>query len=385
MDTYDLKPESPSEYRGPFKPIKTNAADIEVCELFPEHAKVADRFSLIRSVSHGNFGHQDGAQAFLTGRAIAGVKDKPDNPDFIAVTSRIREEKPGILPHSIGFPSVEYSGPGFLGPSYAPFVVGGEPESPSFRVPNLTAEDTFRPRVQRRERLRSSVDGMRRDLCEAPSAAPTDRFFQRAIDMVTNPEAAKAFDLSREPDRLREQYGRNRWGQSLLLARRLVESGVSVVTAALYHVANGPSGNWDDHAVNWHIFDSMKQRAPYYDQGLAALIRDVYDRGLDKKVMVIATGEFGRTPKIEDFNGRPGRDHYAYAMSILVSGGGLRMGQVVGSTNSLGEHPDERPYQPANFLATVYRHLGIDPNREFIDHSGRPLRILDTNEPIREL
>lgn len=386
LDTYDLKPEAPAEYRGPFKPIKTNVPGIEISELFPMQAKVADRFALIRSVSHGNFGHQDGAQAFMTGRPIVGVKDKPDNPDWVAITARLREEGPGSLPPSIGLPPVEYSGPGFLGPSYAPFVVQGDPERAVFSVRDLPSGAAgYADRLARRQRIRTSVDDLRRDLCDSAEAQSHDRFYQKAIEMTTRGEAARAFDLGREPDPVRDRYGRNRWGQSLLVARRLVEAGVSVVTTALYSVDKSPSGNWDDHAVNWHIFDAMKQRAPFYDQALSALIEDVYQRGLDKKVLIIATGEFGRTPKIEYNSGRPGRDHYAYAMSILVSGGGMRMGQVIGSTNSLGEHPDERPLKPAQFIETIYRHLGIDSSREFIDHSGRPLRILDPVEPITEL
>ncbi len=385
IDTYDLKPGAPAEYRGPFRPIRTNVPGMEISELFPLQAKIADRFALIRSVGHTNFGHEDGAQAFMTGRAIQGVKSKPDNPDWIAVTARLREGRAGVLPPTIGFPPVEFSGPGFLGPSYAPFTVTGDPGAPDFKVPNLQLEQEARPRLQRRERLRSGVDAMRRDLRESTAGAATDRFYQKAVDLVTSSEAARAFDLSSEPDRLRDRYGRNRWGQSCLLARRLVEAGVSVVTAALYAVDKSPSGNWDDHAVNWNIFDAMRQRAPFYDQALTALIEDVYQRGLDKKVLIIATGEFGRGPKIEYSNGRPGRDHYAHAMSILVSGGGMRMGQVIGSTDSLAEHPDERPLTPANFLETVYRHLGIDTSLQFTDNSGRPLRILDPAEPITEL
>lgn len=386
IDTYDLKPEAPAEYRGPFKPIKTNVPGIEISELFPLQAKIADRFSLIRSVSHGNFGHQDGAQAFLTGRAIAGVKDKPDNPDWIAITARLREERSGSLPPSVGLPPVEYSGPGFLGPSYAPFVVQGDPEKAVFAVHDLpNTDEKYSRRLQLRERLRNSVDGMRRDLCASAEAQSHDRFYQKAIDMTTNGAAARAFDLNREPDKLRDRYGRNRWGQSCLVARRLVEAGVSVVTAALYSVDKAPSGNWDDHAVNWHIFEAMQQRAPYYDQALSALIEDIYQRGMDQKVLIIATGEFGRTPKIEQVNGRPGRDHYAYAMSILVSGGGWKMGQVIGSTNSLGEHPDDRPLSPANFIETVYRHLGINSAQQLIDHSGRPIPLLDPVDPIHEL
>jgi uncharacterized protein DUF1501 len=386
LDTYDLKPEAPVEYRGPFKPIKTNIPGIEISELFPLQAKIADRFALIRSVAHRHFDHQDGAQMFLTGRPPLGIKPKPDYPDFVAYTARLREQQSRSLPPSIGLPPVEFSGPGFLGPSYAPFRVQGDPDRANFVVPDLTVGNAAAgARLRRRERLRASVDEMRRDLLESAGVEATDRFYQKAVDMVTGEEAARAFDLTREPDRLRDRYGRNRWGQSLLLARRLVEAGVSVATAALYSVENAVGHNWDDHAVNWHIFDAMKQRAPYYDQALSALIEDVYQRGLDKKVLIIATGEFGRTPKIEQVNGRPGRDHYAYAMSILVSGGGMKMGQVVGSTNSLGEHPDERPLTPGNFLETVYRHLGIDTSQEFLDHTGRPLRILDPAEPITEL
>jgi len=385
LDTYDMKPDAPVEYRGPFNPIKTNVPGIEISELFPLQAKIADRFALVRSVAHRHFDHQDGAQMFLTGRPPAGIKPKPDYPDFVAFTARMREAQSRVLPASVGLPPVEFSGPGYLGPCYAPFVVQGDPEQANFSVRDVSIDPASRSRLLRRERLRTGVDEMRRDLIESPVVAATDRFYQKAVDMVTNEAAARAFDLSREAEGVRDRYGRNRWGQSLLLARRLVEAGVSVVTVALYSAGNTPAHNWDDHAVNWHIFDAMKQRAPYYDQALSALIADVYQRGLDKKTLIVATGEFGRTPKIEQVNGRPGRDHYAYAMSILMSGGGMKMGQVVGSTNSLGEHPDDRPLTPANFLATLYGHLGIDPAHEFLDHSGRPLRILDPAEPITEL
>lgn len=386
VDTYDMKPDAPSEYRGPFNPIKTNVPGIEISELFPLQAKIADKFALVRSVAHRHFDHQDGAQMFLTGRPPATIKPKPDFPDFVSVASRMREEASRRLPASIGLPPVEFSGPGFLGPSYAPFVVHGDPEAARFSVPDLgSPEAAYQARLLRRERLRGSVDAMRRDLLESPGVEAADRFYQRAVDMVTSPEAARAFNLSHEPEGLRDRYGRNRWGQSLLLARRLAEAGVSVVTVALYGIGGGKSHNWDDHAVNWHIFDEMKNRAPYYDQALTALIEDLYQRGLDRKVLVIATGEFGRTPKIEYNNGRPGRDHYAYAMSILMAGGGMRMGQVVGSTDALGAHPDERPLSVPNFLETVYRHLGIDTARELTDHTGRPLRILEPAEPISEL
>lgn len=386
LDTYDLKPDAPSEFRGPFNPIKTNVPGIEVADLFPLHAKVADRFALVRSVTHQKFDHQDGAQMFLTGRPPAVIKPKPDVPDFIAVTARMREGHSRTLPASIGMPPVEFSGPGFLGASYAPFTVQGNPDAAQFVVPDLGSPDpAYQARIRRRQHLRGSVDEMRRDLLESRLVEATDGFYRKAVDIATSPDAARAFDLSREPDKLRDRYGRHRWGQSMLLARRLVEAGVSVATVALYGIGDSPAHNWDDHAVNWHIFDAMKHRAPYYDQALTALIEDLYQRGLDKKVLVIATGEFGRTPRIEYTNGRPGRDHYAPAMSILLSGGGMKMGQVIGSTNARGEHPDERPLSPGNFLETVYQHLGIDTAHEFIDSTGRPLRILDPYEPITEL
>ncbi|MBM3460258.1 MAG: DUF1501 domain-containing protein, partial [Armatimonadetes bacterium] len=209
--------------------------------------------------------------------------------------------------------------------------------------------------------------------------------YRSAVDLLTSSRAREAFDLSREKPALRDRYGRSRWGQSMLLARRLVEAGVSAVTCTLLQVEGGVAGSWDDHAVNWDCFQASRERSPVFDQGVAALIEDIYDRGLDRKVLVIVTGEFGRTPKISYAEGRPGRDHWPSAMSILVAGGGLRMGQVVGATDVRGEYVTDRVLSPNDLLATVYRHMGVDPARELTDHTGRPVRILDRTEPIPEL
>jgi uncharacterized protein (DUF1501 family) len=206
-----------------------------------------------------------------------------------------------------------------------------------------------------------------------------------AIDMVTSKKAREAFDLTLEKPSTRDRFGRTQWGQSMLLALRLIEAGVSVVETSLFQVEGGKAGSWDDHAVNWSFIEETKKRSPVFDQGVAALIQELYDRGLDKKCMVLVMGEFGRTPKISYVNGVPGRDHWPSAMSILVAGGGMRMGQVIGATDPKGEAPSERPLDHLNFLSTLYHHLGIPGSTEVVDRSGRPLRLLERDEPISEL
>ena len=228
--------------------------------------------------------------------------------------------------------------------------------------------------------------------------AAMDEYSRKAVQLMTSEKARTAFDLSREPDALRDRYGRHPWGQRALLARRLVEAGSSWVTMVLENPT--PPGatmpiyscyNWDSHAVNCHLFEDAKYRLPIYDQAVTALVEDLHDRGLDKKVLLVVTGEFGRTPRISYSEGtqtkvkQPGRDHWPNAMSMLVAGGGMRTGQVVGATDARGEHPKERPLTPNDLWATVFRHLGIDVETTFPDHSGRPMAILPYGEPIREL
>lgn len=387
LETYDPKPDAPAEFRGPFGAIPTNITGIRYSELLPLQAKVADRCALIRSVHHRGPCHDSGLQTLFSGHEqLVNRFGNPEHPDCFAVASRFRYHEGDVLPPYVGAPQLPYTGPAYLGPSCSPFVVSGDPNSPTFEVPNLAlASPGARDRLDRRVRLLSHVDDVRRDLERAPHAAARARQYQSAVDLLTSNQAREAFEIQREPETIRERYGRNRWGQQLLLTRRLVEAGVSIVTTSLYGIEKGVASNWDDHAVNWDCFKAMQERAPLFDRAVAALIQDLYERGLDKRVLLIVTGEFGRTPRISTASGRPGRDHWPYAMSILLSGGGMRMGQVIGSTDARGEYPDERPLHPNDFVATIYHHLGIDPNWEVMDHSGRPLRLLDRNEPIAEL
>ena len=251
---------------------------------------------------------------------------------------------------------------------------------------NIKLAADARSRLDRRLRLMGGLDAVRRDLDLSQEVTARDQHYQAAVDLLTSGRARAAFDISREDEKTRDRYGRTRWGQSMLLSRRLVEAGAGAVVVSLFGVENGLIGSWDDHAVNADCFKAMEQRAPIFDQGVAALISDIYDRGLDQKVLVIVTGEFGRTPKVNDAGaGRPGRDHWPHAMSILVAGGGIRTGQVIGATDARGEFVEDRHLEPNDLTASLYHHLGVDPTQEVVDHSGRPFRIPDRSEPIAEL
>ena len=405
METYDMKPDAPSEYRGEFKPIKTNVTGIEVTELFPLHARCADRYSLIRSIAHDFSDHGGGHKRLLTGRLpktpVGTVNDAPACPSIVA---KMREGRAQGLPHNILMPDqgrhgvdVFAYGSAYLGPAYTPFVVPGDPSTPQFTVPNLSLPPEMAARLEDRRRLLAGVDRIRRDIDRSGSMAALDQFAEKACGLLTSEAARNAFDLTREDAATRDRYGHHSWGQRTLMARRLVEAGASFVSVVLENPVPGkplPFGttyNWDCHAVNCHVFTDTRFRAPFYDQTVTALVEDIHARGLDKRVLVVATGEFGHTPRINYQVGtqtgvkQPGRDHWPAAMSVLVSGGGLRMGQVVGSTNAKGECPKERPLTPNDLWATIYRHLGIDTAHAFIDHSGRPMPILPFGEPIREL
>jgi uncharacterized protein (DUF1501 family) len=276
----------------------------------------------------------------------------------------------------------------------------GDPNLPAFSVPNIGLADTGEvTRLGRRSQLRRNLDTLERAFDQRRELEALDEFETQAMTLLTNPSTREAFDLSREDPRTRDRYGRNSWGQQLLLSRRLVEAGVEVMTTSLSGALCGRVHNWDDHAVNHHVFDAMRFRAAAYDQAVAALIEDIYERGLDKRVLVVVTGEFGRTPRIEHSPStgagdasapagtmQPGRDHWPRAFSNLWAGGGIQTGRYIGATDKRGEDVVERRCGPGDFLATIYHHLGIDSAGTLIrDFNGRPTPIVDHGKPIPEL
>ena len=405
METYDMKPDAPREYRGEFSPTPTQVPGLDVCELLPRHCELADRFSVIRSVAHQVPDHPGAAGRFLTGRTPRNISASvSDHPTFDAIVGSMREEtsRSGIPQFVSNRARLKGGGQAYLGPTAGPFVVdlltpkmaqlpiGPDFDrlDPEFSVENLAVNEQVADRLDDRRALLNAFDRLRRDVDSNRLIEASDRFQQRAVQVLSSSATRDAFDLAREPAAVRDRYGRNTMGHSALLARRLVEAGCSMVTLDWGRISR-KFPTWDDHGDAQHIFNAMKSRLPVYDQALTALIEDIFQRGLDKRVLVIATGEFGRTPKVNMGRAKtpmwPGRDHWPGAMSILVSGGGWKMGQVIGQTNNKGEYPAERILDPNDFIATVYRFLGIDPGAMMVDHRGRPLPLLPSGEPIREL
>jgi Protein of unknown function (DUF1501) len=402
LEMYDMKPDAPAEYRGEFRPVKTNIPGIDVSEHLPLHGKCADKYAIVRSIHHTFSDHGGGHKRFLTGRdPMSPVGFVNDHPMVGSIIAKCRDGRNVGLPNYVagvddGRQQVDtFSfGAAYLGQATTPFTVSGDPADPKFSVRNLSIPVELADKLHERRALLKKIDTARRELDASGAMGAMDGFTRQAVELVTSPKARDAFDLTKEPRHLRERYGLHRYGQRCLLARRLVEAGCSFVTMVLENPA--PPGeslpkdviyNWDSHAVNGHIFTDARYRFPHYDRAVTALIEDVYARGLDRRIMVIVTGEFGRTPKLEyhSGDGRPGRDHWPQAMSLIVAGGGMNVGQVVGSSDSKGAHPKDRPLSPNDLWATMYKHLGIDSEGTFPDHTGRPMPILPHGEPIREL
>ena len=386
LETYDMKPNAPTDIRGPFSPIPTNVPGLDVCELLPRHAQIADKYTIIRSVSHDQANHFEGHARFLSGYGQMKTGTSESHYPMVGpVVNRVLENKHRGLPAAVAINGVCVNGP-----DYSPGIAQGYWSS-QYRLPicNFSLQDAslrINPsHLGDRVRLQESFDSLRRGLDQGGSMDALDAFNRRAIDILTTGKAQKAFDISQEDPKLRDKYGDDYFGREVLLARRLVESGVSFVSIRV--PGSGPNSkahDWDDHAVNWDMPTAMVARTPRYDHVVTTLIEDLFARGLDKKVLLIVTGEFGRTPRLEFKEGRIGRDHYPGAMSILVSGGGMPMGQVLGQTNRFGEHPVDLQHDPHDILATIYKHLGIDHTQEFLDPQGRPIP-LTRGTPIREL
>ncbi|MBL8793126.1 MAG: DUF1501 domain-containing protein [Planctomycetia bacterium] len=382
IDMYDMKPDAPAEYRGEFKPIDTNVPGINVCELMPMQARIADKLAIVRTVQMRTGLHNDLEP--LSGHLYADpesplppIASGPPRPSFGSVVSYVRgrgQELPAYV-SLLGNRPAAGETPAFLGAAHRAFV----PRGPD--LANLSLAKGFSAdRLADRRQLLGELDTLRRDLDTRGEAAGMDAFTAQALDLITSPRTREAFDVSKESVKTRERYGATAGGQRLpggagqfLRARRLVEAGVSVVTV-------GHGGvQWDTHSRN---FTTLRELLPPLDASLHALVTDLHERGLDKDVAVLMWGEFGRTPRI---NANAGRDHHGAVSFALFAGGGLRMGQTVGATDARAERPRTRPFSAQNVFATLYHVLGIDPAQTVPDHNGRPVHLLDEREPIAEL
>lgn len=393
LETYDPKPDAPSEYRGPFGAISTSVPGLQLSELLPRHAAMADKYTILRSMVHSGFCHGIGQQQMFTGQDVRQFNPKSQYPEFLTITNYVRGFGERSLPNYVGVHPIPYLGAAYLGSAYDAFAVYGDPSAPQFSVPNLGKTDRGQlARLGDRLELRQQMDRLRRDIDRLSNMQAIDTYEQLAWNLVTSDDTEKAFKLDLEDEATRDRYGRNMWGQQCLLARRLVEFGVDLVSVTLQGTICGRTQSWDDHAVNHHCFDAMKSRAPIFDQAVTALIQDVYDRGLDQRVLVVVTGEFGRTPRIsydkDSASGvmQPGRDHWPNATSMLFAGGGITTGQLIGATDRRGEQVIDRRIGPHDFLATMYRHLGVETTGlEFQDFSGRPIPVLNGGTAVPEL
>jgi len=361
MDMYDLKPQAPMEYRGEFKPIATNVSGVQICEHMPLQAKMWDKLAVVRSLVSVDE-HSD--SLVMTGYS-ENTNRTAHHPSFGSVVSKLRDHSSDVPPFVSLRGMAPGTEPGYLGVAHRPFT----PNGPGLQNLRL-ASGVDSKRVGDRKNLLTTFDTIRRDIDATGTMKGMDSFNTRAFEMVASGTVRKALDLTREEPRTRDRY---QGAEVFLTARRLIEAGVGCVTLAI--------GGWDTHGAN---FKTLKAQLPVVDRGVANLVQDLHDRGMDKDVVTVMWGEFGRTPRINNNDGG-GRDHWAPAMSALVAGGGLKMGQAIGSTNSRGETPKDRKYTASQLLATLYQAIGIDPSMTFSNGSGRPMYILDDREPISEL
>ncbi len=406
LDTFDLKPDAPAEVRGPFKPIKTNTVGVHITEHLPRLAKQADKFAIVRSLHHNRGEHSGGTHRFLTGYpSVAANLNDAEYPDVGSVISKELDGRGGEVPTYVSNTKSYGSGPGYLGSGCAPFMPRANPATSTGAnaydpVPlhltavgreGLSLDSDGTVTLRRRDDLRRSLDALPRKLDDRSGpAAEFGRHQRRAVELLAGPRTRAAFDLDREDSRVLARYGDSDWGRDLLTARRLVEAGARFVQCQAnirLRPETGRITTWDDHSVNCDIFRAYEERMPVLDRAMSALIEDLSDRGMDRHVLFVFCGEFGRTPRIEhqDASRRPGRDHWPRAMSVFLAGGGLRMGQVIGATNGRGEEPTHRTMDSNCLLATIYQRFGINPNHMLRDRAGRPISILPECEPIAEL
>jgi hypothetical protein len=391
LDTWDMKPDAPSEIRGPYKPIKTNAPGIQISEVFPKMARHADKFALVRTLNHTAAAvHDTGHQMMQTGRLFQGGIEYPH---LGCVLSKLRGPKGDVPPHVLLPRPIGNTGgnmphgqtAGFLGKIYDPFVLNADPSEPSFKVPDMLPPDSMPAiRVERRRNWREMIDKSVQQFESNPDARLLDSTFHQAYTLMSSTKAREAFDLNKEPEDSRSRYGKNRFGQSCLLARRLVEAGVRFVTINMFETVFDEI-TWDIHGSSPFSPISCYRDlvGPMFDAAYSTLLEDLHQRGLLQNTLVLAMGEFGRTPKV---NPAGGRDHWPQCWSIVFAGGGVRGGQAVGESDEMAGAPKTRPVSSAEVAATVYHALGISLETELPGSSGRPIPIVDRGvEPIHEL
>ncbi|MEX0936757.1 MAG: DUF1501 domain-containing protein [Pirellulales bacterium] len=382
LDTFDMKPDAPAEIRGPFKPIDTKAPGMQISEIFPKHAAVADKFSLVRSCYHtGAAVHDAGWQMMQTGRLFTGGVQTPHAGAVVGYLRGRRSDLPPhvVLPEPMGrgggnLPNGQAGG--FLGKAQDPFALMADPSQPDFRVPDLLPPPEIgEVRLDRRRRMREIVDSTVQNFEASDSAQLLDSNFHAAFRLMTSTQARAAFDLESEPPEVRERYGMNRFGQCCLLARRLIESGVRFVTINTFLTVFDEI-TWDIHgSAPFTSIDGMKRVvAPMYDQAYSALIEDLSQRGMLDDTLVCNLAEFGRTPRV---NPAGGRDHWPQCYTVYFAGGGVQGGRVVGASDPIGGVPDDRPVEPPEVVATIFHSLGLDLETHLPGPAGRPFPIVD--------
>ncbi len=371
-DSFDMKPDAVEEIRGKYKGIPSSVAGLHVCELLPKMAKTMDKVALVRSQFHGNDHHETATNWVLSGRFGTPFGDFPAMGAVVAHETGFSGKVPPYVavPKNPAF-TWELGKSAYLGGRYESFKAG-DPNAKDFKVRDLALAQPMPPaQAERRRTLLGAVDSLTRQIEGNDQIATYDEFQRKAAEMILSPTAQAAFDIERENEQTREAYGRSEFGQSCLLARRLVESGVRFVTVN--------SGGWDHHAK---IFEGLDKKLPQFDQGFAALINDMEERGLLQDTLVVCMGEFGRTPKV---NKDAGRDHWGHAGVMLFAGAGVRGGKIIGATDKNGSTVTDRPVRPADVCCTVYEALGIDPRKQLLTPEGRPVEILDQGETVKEL
>ncbi len=383
IDMYDMKPDMSAEIRGKYDPVSTNLPGLQLSDQLPKLGACADKFSLIRSMHSYTSKHGEGDVHIMCGSPVDKNLQAPGIGAVLSLQQRQQAPVPPFV-HVGDMKHPAYSAPGYggyLGRTYNPYLIKQDPNSPSFSVKEFDAADgvDVNRLAGRRKLLRSLDQFQSQRERQLEFAQSQDAFTQRALDLATSRQAKEAFDLSRESDKLRDGYGRNRVGQGMLLARRLVEAGVRFVTIQGY-VDTGIYA-WDHH---WGIYPHLDRQLAIYDNSYSALLQDLDDRGLLETTLVITAGEFGRTPKINTNNRGPGRDHWGRCFSLTIGGGGVKTGRVIGASDKYGAVPEERPVSVADFVATVYHALGLNAKAEF-NAMGRAMTILPEGAVVDEL